>query len=643
MAFQGFVDEFTNSPIQTAYSSYLGLELTGDVQLQWPTLDQNTPNPASQLIQVTSNTSSSNAIIMPSALQVSVQQTFIFTNSTNTAYEVKNVSGSSIVTIPGDGTAYFVALTDNSTEAGTWLPIVFGGTLTPADAATLVGPGYGLIAENSLIKANWAITSISGAPYTLDNPGGRGHLYVWQQSAGSGNFNLLPANSVSGGFVFAISNQSGVSGSGGTVSILPAGTDLINGQLSSAGGFTLFPQESLYVVSDGASAWYTIGSGQIFSGLINQTTITMSSSDVQPYIITTTQASNVVQSYVVGSPAATTYSARYPASPGFFLITNSAPAGTIPLTVGNGGSNSYTIVGGETISVFTTSTNMFPLQSTLNLNDGSALAPSLSFISDQTSGLYLNATYVPSMASHGVDVVRFNGASASQPLILANSGANPRSTYGFIGAPNWGMGYDSAQSLDFFVGSTSAALSLDANTISCLNPVLIYSGPSVSIRGFGLLSNTGIGFDSSVNAINFFSNTSTTATQIGRFLDTSGTSTTFSIQEASTPTAIGYMKISGTGAAQVLAFGTTADQIRLNAGSPNTIDLLNNTSITGTLTITGGAGSSSGATNAIFPAATTLGDMLYWNGTAWVIIPAGTGGQTLKLPASGPLIPTWTT
>lgn len=40
-----------------------------------------------------------------------------------------------------------------------------------------------------------------------------------------------------------------------------------------------------------------------------------------------------------------------------------------------------------------------------------------------------------------------------------------------------------------------------------------------------------------------------------------------------------------------------------------------------------------------FPPGTNVGDMQYWNGTAWVVLPVGTTGQTLKLNASH--VPTW--
>jgi hypothetical protein len=42
---------------------------------------------------------------------------------------------------------------------------------------------------------------------------------------------------------------------------------------------------------------------------------------------------------------------------------------------------------------------------------------------------------------------------------------------------------------------------------------------------------------------------------------------------------------------------------------------------------------------ALVPKATTAGDMQYWNGTTWVLIPAGQPGQRLKINALG--VPVW--
>ncbi len=62
------------------------------------------------------------------------------------------------------------------------------------------------------------------------------------------------------------------------------------------------------------------------------------------------------------------------------------------------------------------------------------------------------------------------------------------------------------------------------------------------------------------------------------------------------------------------------------------------TGATGAPGATGSAGAT-GATGA-FPAGTNPGDMQYWNGTSWVMIPIGTPGQFLQVDATN--VPTWT-
>lgn len=41
------------------------------------------------------------------------------------------------------------------------------------------------------------------------------------------------------------------------------------------------------------------------------------------------------------------------------------------------------------------------------------------------------------------------------------------------------------------------------------------------------------------------------------------------------------------------------------------------------------------------PKGSNTGDLLYWNGTAWTVLPAGSSGQYLSLAASG--VPVWAT
>ena len=183
------------------------------------------------------------------------------------------------------------------------------------------------------------------------------------------------------------------------------------------------------------------------------------------------------------------------------------------------------------------------------------------------------------------------------------------------------MGYSTGSpSLDFYAGNSgTVVMSMDGTYISILDTIQTYSGNPVAIRGYGFSGNTGIGFGSAANSINLFSNTSTTAAQIGQVLDTAGTATKFSLQEASAPTAIGYMSISGTAGTQVLALGTTANQLTMTAGG--------GVGIPGNLVLNGG-----------FNGTPTTGSLAYFDGTKWVNLGPGTMGQVLTMGAS---LPAW--
>jgi len=78
-----------------------------------------------------------------------------------------------------------------------------------------------------------------------------------------------------------------------------------------------------------------------------------------------------------------------------------------------------------------------------------------------------------------------------------------------------------------------------------------------------------------------------------------------------------YMPFTGTAG----TYGSATQVPVFTTDAQGRVTLVTNTTITGTV-----------------PAGTTTGDMLYWNGSAWVRVPVGTNGQVLQLSGS---VPTW--
>lgn len=429
MTFPGFVDEFTNSPVQPAFSTYLQLALTGNVTLEWPTFAVNATNPFSQLVQVVSNTSAGNTISLPDATLSSIQNTILFANPTGTAYNVTDFEGGAVATVPA-GQVYFVALTDNSTQAGSWFKTLFGGTASPADAAALVGAGYGLIAQSGLIKVNDTVTVINGTsvpiPYTVSNAD-RGHLLVW--TAGTGVLNLPSAvgTGITNGFIFAVTNPS----LAGLITVVPNGTDKIDDNLST---FSITPHDSCYFICDGASKWYSLGFGQDNPNNVDQITINMTAT---PISISNTDAAAIIQKYVDGVVTNVSVTASYPKIKNEYIIWNANTDVTKTVTVKILDSTQTIIVSsGEIISVFSDGTDMYPSTNRFLGADGTNAQPSFSFLSSEGTGFYKSADGV-GLAINGSQTVDF-----IIDQIQSDEGNATAPGYSFLSNPDTGMYYD---------------------------------------------------------------------------------------------------------------------------------------------------------------------------------------------------------
>ena len=81
----------------------------------------------------------------------------------------------------------------------------------------------------------------------------------------------------------------------------------------------------------------------------------------------------------------------------------------------------------------------------------------------------------------------------------------------------------------------------------------------------------------------------------------------------------------------------TNGQLLIGNTTGNTLTKTTLTAGTG-ISITNGAGSITiSSTSSIMPNGTSAGDMLYWNGTAWVKVAAGSDGQTLTFISGKPI------
>lgn len=629
--------------VQTAYVSYVSYNLTEDnmnLVTFWPTPYTTSQDVLAATTNIVVGDFTGCSVTLPNANEVSLGMNVFISGdvSNNTDFSVKDNLGNPLISSVSSATTYWIQLIRYTpyTSAGSWKVIQMGAGTSSADAASL--NGLGLITGNNMLpigdqtKLNTYIpTSNQSSAYTVQSSDQSSLILL------SGGTYDVTIPSLFNGFCVSFSNTTE-----GVVTLVPESpSSKINNDTS----LPLYPTQTTTIISDGTNLW-SLGLGQtatsvnvvadvqitpsiISAGGFNLNAQQVSANVIQLYTVTPTTISNDITIFFG------TFSNTWTVS-NFCTPAISNP-GTVYIQLGSLGSpqgDPIAIPYGENLSIYsavsptTSNIQFYTTPSSIVFGSGSVSTPAISFKTDQTSGLYLKSQYVPTMASHGVDVLQFDGTNTSNPILLASPGSITNPTYSFIGAPNFGMGYSSSGSgtLRFYTNSGSPKVSISSTQTSFLNLInlLLLSNGEPDIVGIGNgNSGMGIGIEDSTNQIQFYSSSSgPTYGKIASLLDTSNTTTKFSLFEQSDATATGYMKISGTGGSQVLALGTTSDQVTMQPGS---VTIANN------LVLNGG-----------FDSTPTVGSMCYFDGTKWVNLPPGTAGQVLTMPMTGPLIPTWT-
>ena len=228
------------------------------VQLAWPV--DNFPanaNVVTQLMQLIP-LGTGCQMQMPNAENTSLGEKTLMINMGGNNVTVIDSTGSTIVAIPS-GAAMYIALTNNSTVAGSWFTFQLGSTTTLANAAALAGPG--LAASGLVLQQVMQVTQLS-TNYTASNSD-RDQLFNWV--GGTGTFTLPPSASIGNNWYVQIRN----SGSG-TLSVATQGADQINATASL--NFNI--SDSAMVICDGTNFW-TLGLGPINTNIFNFQTVSL--------------------------------------------------------------------------------------------------------------------------------------------------------------------------------------------------------------------------------------------------------------------------------------------------------------------------------------------------------------------------------
>jgi hypothetical protein len=371
-----YINPYTGQTINPSQVGYESLTISVDTVLDWP-INGNVSNVVANIIEVTATTGGLR-LFMPPATSVSDGQSALIRNVGSNPFYVVKSDGSAIATV-NSGVAEYIYVTNNTTVPGTWSAVTFGTGTSAANAADLAG--YGLIASNSTLNQAYQVVNVY-SNYTF-LPSDRASFYVWQSGAG---YLYLPSSGTVGNDWFVMIRNNGT----GILTIYPQGTNTIDGLASTQ----LQIGESFVVVSNGSTGFNSFGYGQsaqffftILSKVVTGGTVTLTSAE----------ASSIIQEY--SGTLTSNCTVILPSTVQMYSLQNKTTGSyTLTFKTTAVGASSVIVPQTQSFIVICDGTNVYNTQASLGggssvvLPNGSAASPSLNFVGDTVTGLYLAAT-----------------------------------------------------------------------------------------------------------------------------------------------------------------------------------------------------------------------------------------------------------
>lgn len=381
-----YTNPYTGQTINPSQVGYEYLALTTDTELQWP-INGNSSDVVANIIEVSASTTGLE-LIMPPATQVSNGQSALIRNvGANPFTVVTNTTLATIISVPS-GVAEYVYVTSNTTVAGTWSTVTFGTGTSAANAADLAG--YGLLATSTTLNQSYPLTSIYSNYLILDSD--RASFLIWESGAGS---MTLPSAASVGNNWFVMIRNNGT----GILTINRTGSNTIDGNSSAQ----LQLAESFVLVSNGSTGYNSYGYGQSATFVYTQLSKVVTGGTVTLSVV---EATNTIQEYtgvltsnctVILPPTVQLYS----------LQNKTTGSYTLTFSTGAVGASTVTLPQNQTFIAICDGTNVYNAQTatssgtTVTLQAGSVTTPSLNFLSNLTTGLYLPASNQIGFAVNG--------------------------------------------------------------------------------------------------------------------------------------------------------------------------------------------------------------------------------------------------
>ena len=400
-----YVSPFTGDVVQQTDVTYYALEFSENTQLYWPLVINGTQVPASRIMDCIPSTSGL-TIFLPNAAQGANGIDILFRNFGSQTFYVANYGGSGSVAIAPGISKYFY-LSDNSTEAGVWQNVTFGAGTSSADASTLAGAGLRAISGQLAVSQN--VLASTSVP-TI-NDASRAKTYVW--TGGNGTFTIPSALTLSPGWWIGFRNNGT-----GTLNLVTATGQFINGSPN----ISVNPGDSGFIFfQESANAFYTLGlqipANVTFSSAVYDVDNLGATLNLVTY-------APIIQTYVNLSGTRTTnLSVILPATTALYILVNDTTTSLYNITFSISGSLAAPLVlaPGDIVTALSDGNQIIVLSQNSSTYfygaNGSSILPTFSFLSDNTTGMYLNSAGVLALTANSSDMLLIDNSVPSTPNI----------------------------------------------------------------------------------------------------------------------------------------------------------------------------------------------------------------------------------
>ena len=403
-----YTSPFTGDLVQPTDVSYQALDLTASVQLAWPSYVP--PNsgyiPLSRIIDVTED-AAGYIINLPPADQGALGTDVLIRNKGSHVIYVNNFDNVESASIAAGEARYFY-LTENSTVGGYWENFTYGTGTSSADAASLAGNGLSSLLGKLVTSNN--IVQVSTAPTLVE--ASRALAYVW--TGGADTINLPVASSISAGWYIMLRNNGT-----GTVIVQPQGLSQIN----DVSTVQLNPGDSGLIIFDSnTNNFFTVGLAPA-----DHTTFSSATYDVDSIVGPTLNLAGyapTIQTYVaLSGTRSTDLEVDLPAVTELYVFVNNTNQSVYSVSFKIAGSSqtSIPVSSGYTALVLSDGNILYLLSASNSTSfqaiDGSASAPSYSFISDTNTGMYLKSSNQLGLSANGTEMVLINNSNPLDPQV----------------------------------------------------------------------------------------------------------------------------------------------------------------------------------------------------------------------------------